>query len=76
MFSEEDRHVKPGTRLPADIEDQLPSYMNINNCDVDLCEFEGKTHIFYLTGNQLTFGVMCEAVYDGTLQQYLEANFV
>lgn len=75
MFSEEDRHLKPGIRLPAEAEEKLPFYMNINNCDVDLCEFEGKTHVFYLTGNQLTFGVMCEAIYDGTLEQYLKENF-
>lgn len=75
MFSNEDRRLKPSIRLSPEVEAQLPHYMNINNCDVDLCEFEGMTRIYYLTGNQLGFAVMCEAVYEGTLEQFFEAHF-
>jgi len=75
MFSNEDRHLKPGIRLSPEVEARLPHYMNINNCDVDLCEFEGITHLYYLTGNQLGFSVMCEAIYIGSLEQFLKAHF-
>ncbi|MDW7658573.1 MAG: hypothetical protein SCM11_15505 [Bacillota bacterium] len=75
MFSKEDRRLKPGIRLSPEIEAQLPHYMNINNSDVDLCEFSGITHIYYLTGNQLGFAVMCETVYRGPLEQFLKAHF-
>ena len=51
--------------------------MDINNSDVDLCEYEGKTVIVYCSGNQgVTWGGMyCEAVYDGPLDEFLRANF-
>jgi len=75
MVSREDRIPKPGVQLPAEHMERIRSYMNINNCDVDLCEFEGKTRIFYLTGDQGSFGVMCEAVYDGPMDEFLKAFF-
>ena len=47
-----------------------------NNCDIDMCEFEGKTYFNYLTGNQWgTAGYMCEAEYDGPIAEFLEAFF-
>ena len=51
------------------------SYLNINCSDVDLCEYQGKTHIFYGNGDQMTYSFLCEAVYDGPLDEFLEAFF-
>ena len=75
MYSKEDRIPKPGVKLPEEKLERIRTHNNINNCDVDLCEFEGKTHIFYLTGDQGSFGIMCEAVYDGPMDQFLKAFF-
>ena len=74
-ISGEDRIPKPGAVFDASTEKTIRSYLNINNCDVDLCEYEGKTVIYYLTGDQLGTGFMCEAVYDGTLKEFLQAHF-
>jgi len=77
MYSKEDRILKPGVILPPSKKDaaRIATYNNINNCDVDLCEFEGKTHIFYLTGDQGGFSIMCEAIYEGPMAEFLQAFF-
>ena len=43
--------------------------------DIDFCEFNGKTIINYIVGNQLGFAFMAEAEYDGTPQEMLENFF-
>jgi hypothetical protein len=42
---------------------------------VDLCEFEGKTYIYYLTGDQGGYGIMCEAIYEGPVNEFLQSFF-
>ena len=73
--SREDRMIKEGVSFDEETARLIHSYLNINNCDVDLCEYQGKTHINYLTGDQLGTGFMCEAVYDGPLNEFLQAFF-
>ncbi|MBQ8953419.1 MAG: hypothetical protein IJ048_04840 [Clostridia bacterium] len=75
MFSREDHFPKPGIEFSQEQVARFRHYMNINDCDVDLCEYEGKTHIYYLTGDQLSYGVMCEALYDGPLCEFYRAFF-
>ncbi len=48
---------------------------NINNCDVDLCEFKGKTIIVYCWGNQQGTEFLAHAVYEGTIEQFLKGFF-
>ena len=55
--------------------DVLENGLNINNSDVDLFEFEGKTHIYYASGDQMTYSFLCEAVYGGPPEAFLEAFF-
>ncbi len=80
LASEEDRKIKPGMEFPPETVALNETCVNINNSDVDLCEFEGRTYIVYLTGNQGITGrfngMGCEAVYDGPLDDYLKANFI
>jgi hypothetical protein len=41
-----------------------------------MCDWkDGKTLMVYNTGNQLGTGFLAEAVYDGTMDQYLAACF-
>ena len=77
MPSREDLTPKPGVKVPKERLEQCTQHLNTNNSDVDLCEFEGKTYIFYCSGNQGNTwgGLYCEAVYDGTLAEFLKANF-
>ncbi len=49
--------------------------MDLNNSDMDLCEFRGKTIITYSWGNQQGTEFLGEAVYDGTLASFLKGFF-
>lgn len=75
LWSDEDRKIKPGCVLTADEKELLETGLNINCSDIDLCEFEGKTRIFYANGDQMTYSFLCEAEYDGPLSSFLQAFF-
>lgn len=75
MYSIEDHFPKPGVKFSEDRIKHFRNYLNINDCDVDLCEFEGKTYLFYMTGDQLGQGCTCEAVYDGPINEFFKAFF-
>ena len=46
-----------------------------NNSDVDILEYEGKTYLYYATGDQETWGTMRVAMFDGTEEAFFEAYF-
>jgi len=47
----------------------------INNSDVDLFEWEGKTYITYATGDQATWGAVRVALYDGPMKEFFTSHF-
>ena len=47
----------------------------INNSDVDILEYEGKTYLYYATGDQETWGTVRVAMYDGTEKEFFENHF-
>jgi hypothetical protein len=47
----------------------------INNSDVDLFEWEGKTYLTYATGDQATWGAVRMALYDGPMEEFLTSHF-
>ena len=49
--------------------------MNINNSDIDLCEYNGKVYIVYAWGSQQGVEHLAEAEFDGTLAEFLEGWF-
>jgi alpha-L-fucosidase len=49
--------------------------VDLNNSDVDLCEFRGKTIITYSWGNQQGTEFLAQAVYDGSLENFLKGFF-
>lgn len=77
IASEEDRHVKIGVSIPENIAAKNKTAMIVNNSDVGMCEYQGKTYINYVSGDQGNSwgGLVCEAVYEGSLEEYLKANF-
>ncbi len=77
MFDDNDRviHEETSYIFSEDEIDKLKNWLNINNSDVDLCEYNGKTHIFYATGDQMNYSFLGEAVYEGLLDQFLKAYF-
>jgi hypothetical protein len=47
----------------------------INNSDVDLFEWEGRTYITYATGDQATWGSVRMAFYDGSTKEFFSSYF-
>jgi hypothetical protein len=56
--------------LAADIEGE-----GTNNSDFDCCEFDGRVYINYLTGDQMSWGDLKSAWYDGSLLELFEEFF-
>lgn len=73
-FSDDDKVIAT-SKLTADERKLIARARNINNSDVDLCEFQGKTIIYYIWGNQQGIEFLAEAVYDGTLASFLRGYF-
>ncbi|CAG5010677.1 hypothetical protein DYBT9275_04791 [Dyadobacter sp. CECT 9275] len=46
-----------------------------NNSDVDLIEYEGKTFLYYATGDQETWSTIRAAMYDGPMRTFFEGYF-
>lgn len=75
MWSDEDRIPKAGCTFTEKELDILQNGLNINCSDVDLFELDGRTHIYYANGDQMTYSFLCEAVCDLPLDDFLEAFF-
>ena len=75
-YSEEDRSPAEGCSFSPAFLRQIQTEMDANVSDVELCEFEGKTHLLYCTGNQWSCGgVACEAVCDSPVPRFLASFF-
>ena len=72
--SPEDKQIA-NPKLTADQRAKIAGAVDLNNSDVDLCEFRGKTIIMYSWGNQQGTEFLAEAVYDGTLASLLKGFF-
>jgi hypothetical protein len=73
-FSDEDKAIA-NPKLTAEQKKAIAQAKNINNSDVDLCEFKGKTILYYSWGNQQGKEFLAEAVYEGTLASFLRSYF-
>jgi len=47
----------------------------INNSDVDLIEIDGKTYVYFATGDQATWADLRQAIYPGPMQEFFESYF-
>lgn len=47
----------------------------INNSDVDLFEFEGRTYLYYATGDQDTWSSIRIAMYNGPMDDFYKSHF-
>ena len=61
--------------LTADQRQKIADATNINNSDIDFCEFKGQLIINYSWGNQAGLEFLAEARYRGTLEQFLSGWF-
>ena len=46
-----------------------------NNSDVDILEYEGKTYLYYATGDQESWGTVRVAMFNGTEKAFFESHF-
>lgn len=74
QFSEEDKKIG-NPDLSEEQREHIRNAKNINNSDVEVCEFEGKTVIYYSWGNQQGVEFLAHAVYAGTLKDFLLGFF-
>jgi hypothetical protein len=68
-YSEKNPILEAGVGVPPGVNE------GSNNSDVDLFEVDGKTYLFYYTGDQLTWGQTRKAVYDAPMGEFLESYF-
>ncbi|MHB8522649.1 MAG: GDSL-type esterase/lipase family protein [Limisphaerales bacterium] len=54
---------------------RLAQAVNLNNSDIDFCEWQGRLLFNYSWGNQQGVEHLAEAVYDGALEQFLRGWF-
>ncbi len=77
MPDEDDRLISPRAvdMDEAFLESMKTAFIS-SDSDIDMCDYNGKTYICYNVGNQLgTTGWLAEAEYDGTVAEFLKANF-
>ena len=72
--SEQDKTIAEPS-LNAQERRLIATAKDLNNSDVDLCEFQGKTVITYSWGNQQGTEFLASAEYDGALERFLEGFF-
>jgi len=73
-FSDADRKIA-NKNIPEKFLNKIAIAENRNNSDIDFCEFNGKLIINYSWGDQRGEEFLAEAVYQGTLEQFLKGWF-
>ncbi|MCX8183437.1 MAG: hypothetical protein N3F08_03350 [Crenarchaeota archaeon] len=72
--SAEDKKIA-NERLTAEQRNRIANAVNINNSDLDFCEFNGRTVIYYSWGDQKGTEFLAEAFYEGTMNHFLKSFF-
>lgn len=72
--SEEDKQIV-NPNISKSQRDEIFNAENLNNSDIDFCEFENKLIINYSWGNQRGLEYLAEAEYDGSLKDFLTGFF-
>ena len=68
--SDEDKRIANPRLTPEQVE-RIQSAVNINNSDIDFCEYQGQVIINYSWGNQHGVEHLAEATFEGTLEAFL-----
>jgi hypothetical protein len=71
---DEDREIA-NDKLSGEQRELIANAKNINNSDIDFCEYDGKLIINYAWGDQAGTFFLNEAVYEGSLEQFLKGWF-
>ena len=68
--SDEDKRIANPELTPEQVE-LIRNAVDVNNSDIDFCEYQGQTVINYSWGNQHGIEFLAEATYEGTLEAFL-----
>jgi len=68
--ADEDRQIA-SSKLTAEERERIATAVNINNSDIDFCQFRNQVIITYSWGNQHGVEHLAEAVFDGTEAEFL-----
>ena len=75
MYDEaEDKKIGSPFLTPRDRE-RIEAALDINNSDMELCEYLGRTIIYYSWGDQRGTEFLAEACYEGGMHELLKAFF-
>ena len=76
MPDENDRKISPhAVGFDEKMLEEIRTGFISSNADVDMCDLDEKTLMTYGVGNQKGFYYLAEAEYDGTVDEFLAANF-
>jgi hypothetical protein len=65
----------PVTTVPPADRNRIEEAWDINNSDMELCEFLGRTLIYYSWGDQHGTEFLAEAWYEGPMHEFLKSWF-
>jgi hypothetical protein len=72
--SDDDRTIF-NPKLTPEQRQRVATAKNLNNSDIDFCEYQGRLVINYSWGNQTGVEHLAEAVYEGSLADFLRGWF-
>jgi sialidase-1 len=72
--SAEDQQIA-NSKLTDEQRQRIAKAENINNSDIDFCDYQGHLVIYYSWGNQRGEEFLAEAVYDGSSEEFLQGWF-
>ena len=70
----EDKKIGSPFLTPEDRQ-RIEDALNVNNSDMELCEYLGRTIIYYSWGDQKGHEFLAEACYEGGMHEFLKAFF-
>ena len=75
MFDEYEDKKLANPHFTKAEQERIKNALDINNSDMELCEYNGRTIIYYSWGDQLGEEFLAEACYEGPMHEFLLAFF-
>ena len=75
MYNEAEDKQIANPFLTVEEQRQIADALDINNSDMELCEFLGRTIIYYSWGDQKGTEFLAEACYEGSMKEFLQGWF-
>ena len=75
MYDEAEDKKIADPSLPEEEKKRIRTAVDVNNSDLELCEFQGRTIMYYSWGNQQGMEFLAEASFNGTMKEFLQRWF-